>query len=475
MNETKQIAQFVRATNYEDIPAGIVDEFKIFVLDTIAAGFIGSLQPWTKKLVGVVHGLGGNPEASVFNQDWKIDVSRAALINGTAIGSFEVEPLTGTHASGTVLPALLAVCERDHLPAKRFLTALVLGAEIQGRMSRTAIGLESERGFHNPGTQGPFGAALAIGKLYDYDERTLVNSMGIAGSHACGLVEFAWEGNDTKRMHLGRAAQLGMESAFLAQAGFTGPSTIIEGRFGFYNAFSMPGADLGKLTDGLGSTWGVQPPFHKSYPLHATQQAVVHAIQEFKRDHPIDPARLSRIAIKGRETMMEGRHSVREPHTVMGGQYSLPFTVAVAVMRDLSNPLNYDDAAISDPTIRAMAQQVELIHSSDEPEVLIDLDGRSHTLATGPFKGSPRNPFSWDDMREKFDRYAGQVLDASQRADIVSIVADLENVTDMAKLAELVSARSSYFPEGVPPGVDTDSASDRLSEGVPSGVLLGDR
>src|SRR6266849_3791956 len=126
MNETKQIAQFVRETSYADIPPAIIDEFKIFVLDTIAAGFIGSLQPWTKKLVGVVQALGGNPEASVFNQNWKIDVSRAALVNGTAIGSFECEPLTGTHASGTVLPALLAVCERDHLAAKQFLTALVL-------------------------------------------------------------------------------------------------------------------------------------------------------------------------------------------------------------------------------------------------------------------------------------------------------------------------------------------------------------
>jgi 2-methylcitrate dehydratase PrpD len=441
VNETRQIAQFVRETNYEDIPAAIVDEFKIFVLDTIAAGFIGSLQPWTKKLVGVVHALGGNPEASVFNHDWRIDVSRAALINGTAIGSFEVEPLTGTHASGTVLPALLAVSERDHLTARSFLTALVLGAEMQGRMSRTAIGLESERGFHNPGIQGPFGAALAIGKLYGDDEPTLVNGMGIAGSHACGLVEFAWEGNDTKRMHLGRAAQLGMESAFLAQAGFTGPSTIIEGRFGFYNAFSLPGADLSKLTDGLGTVWGVQPPFHKSYPLHATQQAVVHAIQEFKRDHPIDPARLSRIAIKGRETMMEGRHSVRDPKTVMGGQYSLPFTVAVALMRDLSNPLNYDDAAVNDPAIRALAERVELLHSAAEPEVVLDLDGQNHTLATGPFKGSPRNPFSWADICEKFGRYTGQVLNTSQRADIVNIVADLENLTDMAKLAELVSAR----------------------------------
>jgi 2-methylcitrate dehydratase PrpD len=445
VDETRQLAQFVRHTRYEDIPSAIIDEFKIFVLDTIAAGFIGSMQPWTRKLTGVVQSLGGKPESSVFNQNWKIDVSRAALINGTAIGSFECEPLTGTHASGTVLPALLALCERDHIPARPFLTALVLGAEIQGRMSRTAIGLESERGFHNPGTQGPFGAALASGKLYDYDESTLINAMGIAGSHACGLVEFAWEGNDTKRMHLGRAAQLGMESAFLAHAGFSGPSRIIEGRFGYYNAFSLPGADLNRLTASLGSSWFVQPPSHKSYALHATQQAVVHAIQEFKREHPIDPNKLGRLAIRGRETMMEGRHSVRDPKTVMGGQYSLPFTVAVSVMRDLSNPLNYDDAAVNDPTIRALAERIELISAEADlvnPEVIVELDGETHTLSTGPYKGSPRNPFTWDDMREKFTRYAGQVLDRSHIDGIVELVANLEEVPDMARLAELVSARA---------------------------------
>jgi 2-methylcitrate dehydratase PrpD len=287
-----------------------------------------------------------------------------------------------------------------------------------------------------------------VGKLYGYDETTLINAMGIAGSHACGLVEFAWEGNDTKRMHLGRAAQLGLESAFLADAGFSGPSRIIEGRFGYYNAFSLPGADLGKLTGGLGSSWFVQPPSHKSYALHATQQAVVHAIQEFKRDHPVDPAKLDRLVVKGRETMMEGRHSVRDPKTVMGGQYSLPFTVAVAVLRDLSNPLNYDDAAVNDPAIRSLAQRIELVSGEADlanPEVIIEVDGQSHTLSTGPYKGSPRNPFTWDDMREKFGRYAGQVIDRSHADDIVALVADLESLTDMSRLASLVSAESGVL------------------------------
>jgi 2-methylcitrate dehydratase PrpD len=78
-------------------------------------------------------------------------VSRAALANGALIGAFECEPLTGSHASGTVLPAVLAVCERDHLDGRTILTALALGFEVSARIARTAVGLESARGFHNPG------------------------------------------------------------------------------------------------------------------------------------------------------------------------------------------------------------------------------------------------------------------------------------------------------------------------------------
>ena len=442
MDETREIARFVHETDYEDIPPALIDEFKIFVLDALAAGFIGSMQPWSRMVVDMVHALGGNAEASVFNQSWKTDVSRAALANGTMIGSFECEPLTGTHASGTVLPALMALGERDHIGGKAFLTALILGSEVSGRLSRTAVGLESERGFHNPGTQGPFAAALAVGKLYHFDEPTLVNAMGVAGSHAAGLLEFAWEGANTKRMHLGRAAQLGLESALLAQRGYTGPSTVIEGRYGYYNAFSLP-TTLEKLTDGLGKTWAVQPPSHKSFATHATHQAVVQAIQDFKQEHPFDPKAITRVAVRGPERMMESRHGVREPKSVMGGQYSLPFTTAVALTRDMSNPLVYDDAALNDPLVRDLAKRVELIpvhaEAGANSEVILDIGGMSHTLPTHPYKGSPRNPFTWDAMCEKFSRYAGQVIAQTRLAKIIGAVKDLENSTDMAQLAETIA------------------------------------
>ena len=146
MNETRSIAQFVCGTQYGDLPADLVDSFRIFVLDTFAAALIGSRLPWARIVLDTIRKLGGKPEASVINQAWKTDISRAALANGTMIASFECEPLTGSHASGTVFPAVLAVCERAHLDGKAFMTALILGAEVSARIARTAVGLETERG-----------------------------------------------------------------------------------------------------------------------------------------------------------------------------------------------------------------------------------------------------------------------------------------------------------------------------------------
>jgi 2-methylcitrate dehydratase PrpD len=444
MHETRTLAQFVAATQFADLPPGLIDDLKIIVLDTFGAGCIGTAQPWAQMVVEMVHELSGKPEASVITQPWRTDISRAALANGALIGAFECEPLTGSHASGTVLPAALAVCEREHLDGKAFLTALALGFEVSARIARTAVGLETTRGFHNPGTQGPFGAAAAVGKLYGFDAETLTHALGIAGSGSAGLLEFAWTGADTKRLHLGRASQLGLESALLARKGFHGPPTVLEGRYGYYNAFSLP-PKLDRLVEGLGERWIIQPSSLKSYPTHVTHQSVVQAIQEFKQEHPLMPQTITRVVIRGDPHIMDERHAVREPETVMGGQYSLPFATAVALTRDLSNPLVYNDDAVWDPLVRDLAKRIELIpvevpiHA--EPgvypaEVLLECQGRNYTLPTKPHKGSPRNPFTWDEICDKFRRFTAAVIDAVQAGAIITMVGHLEQVDDMAQVAQ---------------------------------------
>ena len=446
MNETRTLARFVAETTFTDLPRRLVENLKITVLDTVGAALVGTRQPWAQRIVAVVKALGGAPEASVIHQGWRTDVSRAACANGVLIGAFECEPLTGSHASGTVLPAALAVCECRRLEGVAFLTALALGFEVSARIARTAVGLETVRGFHNPGTQGPFGAAAAVGKLYGFDEARLTDALGIAGSSCAGLLEFAWSGGDTKRLHLGRAAQLGLESALLARQGVRGPATVLEGRYGYFNAFSTP-PRMEKLVRGLGTEWAIEPPSLKSYATHVTQQAVVQAIQELKREHPLDPRAITRVVVRGAERIMEERHAAREPGDVLGGQYSLPFTTAVALTRDMSNPLVYDLSAVNDPIVRDLARRIELVaeHAAahDSPgfwpaEIVIECGGQRHTLPTRPHKGSPANPFTWEEAGEKFRRYTASILDARQVEGIVGAVAGLEHATDMSGLARIL-------------------------------------
>jgi 2-methylcitrate dehydratase PrpD len=457
MDETRTLARFVAETRFADLPRGLVDSCKIAVLDALGAGFVGAVQPWAQRIVTVVRSLGGTPEAAVIHQDWQTDVSRAALANGVLIGAFECEPLTGSHASGTVLPAALAVCQREHFDGAALLTALALGFEVSARIARTAVGLETVRGFHNPGTQGPFGAAAAVGKLYAFDEEQLTSAMGIAGSSSAGLLEFAWSGGDTKRLHLGRASQLGLESALLARHGVRGPATVLEGRSGYFNAFSTQ-PRMEKLVEKLGADWAIEPPSLKSYATHVTHQAVVAAIQALKREHPFDPATITRVVIRGAPRIMEERHTERAPHDVLGGQYSLPFTTAVALTRDMSNPLVYDAAAVHDPVVRDLARRIELepleeaLHESPgvwPAEVLIECGGRRYTRHTQPHKGSPANPFTWDEVREKFRRYTASMLGAPQAAALIDAVGRLEQVADLADVAELIAlptVRSRRLP-----------------------------
>ncbi|MDB5927249.1 MAG: hypothetical protein JWN13_6185 [Betaproteobacteria bacterium] len=443
MQATRTLATFVADTRYADLPPSLIAECKIATLDVFAAAFVGSSLPWAQRVVEMVYELGGTPEVSVVNQPWKTDVSRAALANGAMIGAFECEPLTGSHAAGTVLPAALAISQREHRDGKAFLLSIALGFELSGRLQKTAVGLETTRGFHNPGVQGPFGAATAVGKLYGFDAATLASALGLAGSCAAGLLEFAWAGDDTKRIHLGRASSMGLESALLAKKGLHGPVTVIEGPYGYFNAFSEP-TDIAKLTEGLGKKWIIQPASHKAFATHVTHQAVVQAIQDLKREHRFDPRAITHVTIRGAHRILEDRHTVRDPMTVMGGQYSLPFTAAVALTRDMSNPLVYDQAAVQDPLVRRLAKSMELIvdetvHDLFPAQVEIVCGGKTYKKVTSAHKGSPHNPLTWADACEKFSRYTRTLIGEAQAKAIMDAVADLENQSDMARIATLVA------------------------------------
>src|SRR2546429_2607390 len=154
MNETRTLARFIAETTFTDLPRRLVENLKITVLDTVGAALVGTRQPWAQRIVAVVKALGGAPEASVIHQGWRTDVSRAACANGVLIGAFECEPLTGSHASGTVLPAALAGCECLRLDGGAVFPAAAPGLEGSARLPRTAGGPPTRGGVYQSRPHG---------------------------------------------------------------------------------------------------------------------------------------------------------------------------------------------------------------------------------------------------------------------------------------------------------------------------------
>jgi 2-methylcitrate dehydratase PrpD len=441
VNETRALVNFVSGTGYDDLPASVVERMKVYTLDVLAAGFIGSKLPWAEMVLQLAREQRGVEECSVFATAGRLTASQAALVNGVMVGGFESEHVGHTsHPAGTVTPGALAIAERDRASGRDFLLATALGYEVVCRIGDAQTGaVEMERGFHNPAANGPFSAAAAVGKLRRLDEQKLACAFGIAGSHCGGLTEYAWDGSMTKRLHLGRASQLGMESALLAEKGFTGPATILEGRFGYFNAFS-PSPKMERLLDGLGEEWRLETLIIKAYPCHVTSQAIVAAVQGFKTQQPVDPARIEKIHLTAPPRLLQQRFLDASPNSEMGAQYSLPFTTAVAFYRDLNDPTQYDDSVLDDPGITRLAKAITWqesggSHESLDAELQVSIGGQQHTIAAGPFVGSLQRPAQFADVESKFRRFSKHVLSEAQQDEIVAMVQQLDQLDDVSRLA----------------------------------------
>ena len=448
MNETRRLAEFVAGTGFEDLPQTVVEATLVYILDNLASGFIGSQTPWAGMVSELARESSPEGPCSLFQTDWTTSPSYAALVNGTMIGSFETDHayvLGSCHPSAAVFPPALAVAERDHLNGKSLLTAVALGYEVACRVGRAATrAVEDEAGFHGPGTNASFGGAAGAGKTLGLDSEGLVNALGIAGSHAGGLLEFTREGAMTKRLHVGRGGQMGLESALLAAKGFTGPSTVLEGDKGFLKVYSpSPRPEL--LLEGMGETYLLLAMTVKAYACHVSFHPVIAGICGFREEHPIDGAALEGVRVAATQRMID-RHGQREPTSVLGAQYSLPFSVAVALLRDIPDPTVYNEETLWDPEVRSLAGSMELDADGDRfgkpggptAEVYLKLGGSAHTFQVAGWKGAPGDPYTFDEMADKFRRYAGSRLTQGRVQRIIQKVRVLEDVADVGELAHLL-------------------------------------
>jgi 2-methylcitrate dehydratase PrpD len=411
--ETVQLASYAARLRAQDLPAAVLQRAKDCIADTVAAVAFGAALPWSRIVLDYAKARGAGGKSRILAPGGaRVQAPMAAFANGALAHAFEMDnltwPNTGVHPGATMFTAALAVAQERGIGGRELLAAFVAGAEVMIRVGRATRHSNEGRGFHAPGTTGPFGAAVAAGRLMKFDAERMTQALGIAGSLACGLLEFARSGTGAmvKRLHLGRAAESGVLAANLAEAGFTGPQSVLEGRFGFLNVYCDE-HDTDALTRGLGEEWATLRIMLKRFPVHITSHTSVQAIEDLRHEHGYAGGEVVAIHIDGNQKMATV-NNIPEPADLMMAQYSLPFCVALAHFKNARDPASFSAKSFNDPAIRALARSVtisatpELSHGIAAAVTVTLKGGRTLKRRVESFKGTPEQPLSRDEMRDKF-------------------------------------------------------------------------
>jgi len=299
----RALADWARATGFEDIPDDVVTATKYRVLDVIGLSLAGLGTDFGRSVLAAAQAMSPAGPARVWGDGAKLAVTTAAFANGSLSQAMEFDDTHNesiVHMSGPSVAAALALAEVMPASGRDVIAAVAIGNEISCRVGCIAPGQFHKRGFHPTGLFAPFGTTYLAGRMLGLDAPQMANAAGIVGSFAAGLLECWVDGTQSKYLHPGWAAQSGIAAAYLGRAGTTGPGAVIEGRFGLIESHVQDKdarRDFARVADGLGARWETRKASFKPYPAAHVIHPYIDAILGLRERHGLAPDAVQEIVV----------------------------------------------------------------------------------------------------------------------------------------------------------------------------------
>lgn len=454
------LAEFVQNVHYDCFDPGTTWRAKICVLDMIGVMMAAWPEQSTQILYRWLQRYGSIPESSVLGAAVKLPAANAAMINSMMAHSLELEDHHShkrslNHPGVCTIPASLAIAEREKKSGQEFLTAVILGYEVGGRISSAAkLGvLNIARGFHESSVVGPFSAVTVTGKLLGLPSKQIAQAYGISGSMAAGSMEFKSSEAWSKRLQVGNATRNGVMAVELAREGFTGPPTILEGKHGFYHSYVTEGHyDITKVTKALGDGWDINHIQFKPFACAGVLHSVVTAAAKAREIYNFNSDEIRRVkvftATKVVEEYAEPIANKATPKTPVGAQFSLQYSVAAMLVKGRALLGEFSYEAIRDPQILRVAKLVIPIADKtidvgwpgiDPTEMEIELaDGKVIKVRVEEAKGDLVNPVTDEEVICKFKELTAPFLTDERIESVIAAIERLETMADIGELTELL-------------------------------------
>ena len=298
MSDLRRLAEFIYDITWEQLPERVRETAALRVLDLVSVAAGAAKDPLAeaaKKALGIVSGCRAEiPDAdlnragfvSVWGDPGKYPLATAAMINAILAHTLELDDVhtaSKTHGSASLIPAAWSCAEYLGKSGKDFLLAVVCGFETVNRVGMAfGVSAHRNRGWHATATCGVFGCAAACAKLLDLSVDQIVSALGMAGTQSSGVWAFLGDGSSCKILHPARAAADGIEAAFLARAGMTGPEHIFEAKDGGLLTAMSDGGAISQLSQGLGEVYEILNMDMKPYPCCRSAHCAIDGILEIR-------------------------------------------------------------------------------------------------------------------------------------------------------------------------------------------------
>lgn len=437
---TRVLVDICRAITFDDLPPEAVTVAKQCVLDWLGVTIAGAAEPLALILRDQVCSEGGDDQATLIGDGLPVTLSQAALVNGATAHALDYDDVAIAmgHPTVPILSALLALAEERKARGRDFLTALVAGHEMEGRVAAMVMPGHYSLEFHSTGTVGAFGSAAACCHLLGLSQEQWCNALGVAGAQAAGLKSMF--GTMTKPLQAGKAAANGLFAAQIAARGFTSNPEVFETAQGFV-ATQAPTPDFEAAMTGPGHLAIMDTLFKYHAACYGTH-ATIEGVLRLREQNALEPDAVEAIELSvpvGNLSMC----NIQEPATGLEGKFSMRFAAAAALCEGVAHEGIFSDARVADPRLVAMRERVRVEGSTTDQQgttVTMRLkDGsevRQRVDLTVPEQDLD---LQWQRLTTKFLGLATPIIGDEAAQQLLGMVRELDAIASMSDVPPITT------------------------------------
>ncbi|MFC7706315.1 MmgE/PrpD family protein [Plastorhodobacter daqingensis] len=362
-----EFSAFAAGLDMKDLAPEVLDAAKANIFDTMACATAGISAVGVRDLAGLVADWGGKPEASVWCTEIRVPAPMAAWVNGMMSHARDFDDTHDAavlHAGVSVIPAAVAAAEATpEATGADLLAGVVVGLELISRLGlATTVGI-IESGYMYTSLFGHFAATATAARVMRLDAAQTQNALGIAYSQAAGNHQVTRDAALTKRIQPGFAAKTGLISVAMSKLGIRGAQNSFEGVDGLFRTYLHNRYDPERLRQGLGRTFDFTELSYKPYPCCRFNHTAIDAALALRDELGGDLADIQAIRVgvnnQAYEAVCTPPAMRRAPKTIVQAQFSIPYTVACALVTGGVRLTDLSDDALSRPDVLAIAGRTE--------------------------------------------------------------------------------------------------------------------